>query len=89
MWKRLQHPNIVPFLGIPAEIPPFEIVCDWMDNDRITEYVRKNPEVDRIDLVSGFVSTLTISPDRLNVNFSVVGCGGWPPLPPLMQRDTW
>ena len=54
MWKRLKHPNIVHFLGVPTKIPPFEIVCEWMDNDKITEYVRKNPGVDRIDLVSRF-----------------------------------
>ena len=59
VWKRLQHPNIVPFLGIPANIPPFEIVCDWMENDRITEYVKKNPDVNRVDLVSGFILTVT------------------------------
>ena len=64
MWKRLQHPNIVPFLGVPTNVPPpFQIVCDWMENGRITEYVRKNPEVDRVDLVSRPVSTVTISPE--------------------------
>ena len=52
VWRRLQHPNIVPFLGVPAKMPPFEIVFDWMENGGITEYVRKNPEVDRVGLVS-------------------------------------
>ena len=59
MWKRLQHPNIVPFLGILAEMPPFEIVCDWVENGTITEYVRKYPEIDRMGLVSEFVSAAT------------------------------
>ena len=54
VWKRLQHPNIVPFLGVPANTPPFEIVCDWMENDRITEYVKKTPDADLMGLVSGF-----------------------------------
>ena len=62
--KRLQHPNIVPFLGVPPKIPPFEIVHDWMENGRITEYVRKNPEVDRVSLVSGFLSTFTTPFER-------------------------
>lgn len=61
VWKRLQHPNIVPFLGVPAKIPPFEVVYDWMENNRITEYVKNNPKVDRIGLVSRFLSTITIS----------------------------
>ena len=59
MWKRLQHPNIVPFLGVPATIPPFEIVCGWMENGTITEYVRKHPDVDRVSLVSEYISILT------------------------------
>ena len=54
VWKRLQHPNIVPFLGVPAKIPPFEIICGWMENGTITEYVRNNPDIDRACLVSEF-----------------------------------
>ena len=57
-WKRLQHPNIVPFLGVPNKIPPFEIVCEWMENDRITNYARMHPEVDRVGLVSKSDSTV-------------------------------
>ena len=64
VWKRLQHPNIVPFLGVPAKIPPFKIVYDWMENNRITEYVRQNPKVDRVSLVSEFISTPITSFER-------------------------
>ena len=70
VWKRLQHPNIVPFLGVPTKIPQFEIVHDWMENGTITEYIRKNPGVDRVDLVSGFIPT---SPSRMDTNF--YSCG--------------
>ena len=58
VWKRLQHPNIVPFLGVPATMLPFEIVCGWMENGTITEYVRKNPDIDRASLVSEFIPIL-------------------------------
>lgn len=43
------------------KVPPFEIVSVWMENGRITEYMRKNPEVDRIDLVSKFIPIVTAS----------------------------
>ncbi|KAF9789438.1 kinase-like domain-containing protein [Thelephora terrestris] len=52
MWKRLQHPNIVPVRGVTTEIPQsFEIVCDWMVNGNITEYVRKNSKAKPIELL--------------------------------------
>ena len=61
MWKRLQHPNIVPFLGVPTNTPPpLEIVCEWMEDGAIIEYVRKNPEIDRVGLVSEFAPAVTI-----------------------------
>jgi len=75
VWKRLQHPNVVPFLGAAAKIPPFEIVCVWMEHDRITEYVRKNPGVDRFDLVGKFVSIVTIFSQRSDFKFR--SCGMW------------
>ena len=32
-----------------------------MEDGKITEYVKKNPKVDRINLVSGFVPVVTVS----------------------------
>lgn len=61
VWKRLHHPNIVPFLGIPSKVLRLEIICEWMENDRITEYAKKHPGVDHVGLVSSSVPTLTIS----------------------------
>ncbi|KAF9644732.1 kinase-like protein, partial [Thelephora ganbajun] len=52
VWKRLQHPNIVPFLGVPTKTPPpFEFVCNWMENGRITKYMSVDWDVDRISLL--------------------------------------
>ena len=41
-------------------MPPFEVVWAWMENSRITEYVGKNPRVDRINLVGEFFSAIII-----------------------------
>lgn len=75
MWKRLQHPNIVPFLGVPSKVPPFEIICEWMENDRITEYARKHPEVNPVDLVSESVSTVTTPFECSGAKLD--SCGMW------------
>jgi len=50
MWKRLKHPNLVPFVGVVGEHP--QIVSEWIPNGTLTKYIEKNPSVDRISLVS-------------------------------------
>jgi len=54
MWKRLQHPNVVRFLGFGSEAPHFSLVYPWMSNGSLFEYVRENPDVDKLGLVSGY-----------------------------------
>ena len=54
MWKRLQHPNVVPFLGFDPTTPPFSLVYPWMSNGSLSEYARKNPHADKISLVRGY-----------------------------------
>ena len=49
VWKRLIHPNVVPFLGVTTT--PLQLVSKWMPNGTLTEYVNVRPEVDRISLV--------------------------------------
>jgi serine/threonine protein kinase len=86
VWKRLRHPNIVPFLGVPDKIPPFEIVCEWMENGKITDYVLHHPLADPVDLVSGPMSVVTA---WLISNIAVVGRDRRASLPPLMRDHTW
>ena len=75
VWKRLQHPNIVPFLGVPSKVPLFEIVCEWMENGRITGYVKEHPEADRVGLVSKSDSTVITLFEHLSIGFR--SCGMW------------
>ena len=49
VWKRLRHPNVVPFLGVTTA--PLQLVSEWMPNGTLTEYVNTNPGADRISLV--------------------------------------
>ena len=50
MWKRLRHPNIVPFIGVTTD--PLQIVSEWMSNGTLTEFIEGNTGVNRISLVS-------------------------------------
>jgi len=49
MWKHLTHRNIVPLLGVT--ISPFQLVSDWMPGGHLPDYIRMNPDADRLGLV--------------------------------------
>lgn len=49
MWKHLVHPNILPLLG--ATVTPLQLISDWMPGGDLPNYIRKNPNVDRLGLV--------------------------------------
>ena len=50
MWKRLEHRNIVPLLGITPNPP--QLISEWMPGGDLTEYIRKDPCADRLGLAS-------------------------------------
>ena len=56
IWKRLRHPNIVSFIGVTTK--PLQMVSEWMPNGTLTKYVEKNPDADRIALVSSSSGTV-------------------------------
>lgn len=51
LWKRLSHPNIVPFLGVCDSPAPLSMVSEWMPNDNVRQYVQDCPQADRLQLV--------------------------------------
>jgi len=50
VWKRLDHQNIVPLLGITST--PLQLISEWMPNGNLTEYIGMHPDTDRLGLVS-------------------------------------
>ena len=50
IWKRLRHPNVVPFIGVTRD--PLQFVSEYMPNGTLTRYIKNNPSADRIELVS-------------------------------------
>jgi serine/threonine protein kinase len=50
-WKHLQHPNILPLLGVTVSEQRFAMVSEWMENGNINEFVEKDKYVNRTELV--------------------------------------
>ena len=50
-WKTLHHPNILPLLGATMFDNRFVMVSEWMAQGNIKEFVKANPNVDRLGLV--------------------------------------
>ena len=57
MWKSLQHPNILPLVGVMMSENRFAMVSHWMANGNINEFIKQNPEADRLKLVCPPFST--------------------------------
>ena len=51
MWKAFDHPNILPLLGVTMIEDRFVMVSEWAENGNINEYVKANPDADRLELV--------------------------------------
>jgi len=50
-WKSLQHPNVLPLLGVTMGKRLFAMVSEWMVNGNIVEFVNAHREANRFKLV--------------------------------------
>ena len=48
-WKYLDHPNVLPLLGVTIE--PLQLVSNWVSGGSMQEYIEKHPDADRRRLV--------------------------------------
>ncbi|KIJ52447.1 hypothetical protein M422DRAFT_156722 [Sphaerobolus stellatus SS14] len=63
-WSSLSHQNIVPFLGFSRDftqdseyqIPA--LICPWMENGTLLDYIESNPDTNRLPLISGVADGL-------------------------------
>lgn len=55
IWKHLDHPNILPFIGAMMVTEPgeekYEIISELMENGEIGTFIKKNQEANRLELV--------------------------------------
>ena len=52
MWKALQHPNLLPLVGVIMTKNEFAMVSEWMENGNINQFVTAHQGVNRFELVS-------------------------------------
>ncbi|KZT74067.1 kinase-like protein [Daedalea quercina L-15889] len=51
LWRRLVHPNVVPFYGIDYEHFDFSMICKWMPNGHIMSFLSNHPDAIRPQLI--------------------------------------
>jgi len=51
IWKRLSHPNLLPFLGVNKTLFRLAMVSAWMEHGTILQFVKRNVATNRLKLV--------------------------------------
>ena len=54
----MSHPNVVPFLGVSEASAPLRMVSEWMPNGTVRDYIGKNPDTSRLQLVGWLENSL-------------------------------
>ncbi|KAF9781243.1 kinase-like domain-containing protein [Thelephora terrestris] len=50
-WKWLRHENILPFVGVTSEPPPFSMVSPLIENGNIMSFIKANPDQNPFNLL--------------------------------------
>ncbi|OCB87579.1 kinase-like protein [Sanghuangporus baumii] len=60
LWRKLIHPNVLPFLGICRDefAPQIALVSHWMEKGSLVEYLTKSPSADCLKLALGIARGL-------------------------------
>jgi len=71
VWKRLEHRNIVPLLGVTSD--PLQLVSEWTPSEELIEYIAKHPAADRLGLLSDVAEGLHFLHSRNIVHGNIKG----------------
>ena len=52
IWKRLSHPNLLPFLGVNETLFTLAMISEWMEHGTILQFVKQHKTTNRLKLVS-------------------------------------
>ena len=92
-WKTLQHPNILPLIGVTVSEAHFAMVSEWMANGNVNEFVKETPDANRLKLVGSsfhiphhsFFTGLT----GIRTTYPARGCCQRVDLYPSPGNDSW
>ena len=59
-WRALNHPNVLPFLGVEITENKLAMVSEWMQRGNVREFIVADPTVDRLELVRFSLKFLTL-----------------------------
>lgn len=51
MWNALNHPNVLPLLGVTMGENRFVMISEWMANGNINEFIQVHWEANPFELV--------------------------------------
>jgi serine/threonine protein kinase len=51
-WNTLDHPNVLPLLGVMMDDEQFVMVSEWMSNGNINQFTKTHKDANRFELVS-------------------------------------
>ncbi|KAJ7587241.1 kinase-like domain-containing protein, partial [Mycena floridula] len=60
VWKQLNHPNVLPFLGVNVELftPSFCLVSPWMSHGNLMQFLDRNPDFDRRSAITDIAAAM-------------------------------
>jgi len=73
IWRHLQHPNILPLIGVMITPEQYSLISDWMDDGTINAFTEMNPDANRIDLLIDVVKGLMHMHELLIVHGDLKG----------------
>ena len=50
-WNALDHPNVLPLLGVTMDEQQFVMVSEWMSNGNINQFIQTHKDANRFELV--------------------------------------
>jgi len=59
VWKRLNHPNVLPNLGASPDIAEFCVVSPWMPEGDLLQYLKNHPGANRVSIMIGVADGLS------------------------------